>query len=215
METISTITSAIVSIVSVTPIIKDRIFSIKRVRTYYKKLIIPYLNELIKNKNIDSCEFIKKQYKRTNENIPKYITYLVDINDNERLKKVLLYDYCFIYKNEKNNTLNFLNNFKSVTTFILNLLVIATLALSGLFITMFLYLSCEEIINVFNKNPFDFKNSISYLVLSVFLFLLSLFLFNIIPNLSQDAYTLKLYDIKKRVNEKVDWYDKNYNNHFI
>ncbi len=215
MEIVATITSTIVSMVSIIPIVKDKIFSIKRMRKYYKKLIVPYVNEQIRNKDIKTCEFIKNRYKRTNENIPKYVTYLIDNNDNDRLNKVLLYDYCFIYKNERNNTLNFFNNFMGILKFILNLSTVIILVFSGLSFAMFLYLSGEALINLFNKNLLDIRNPIPYLILFIFLFFLSLLMFKWNLKLSLDVYSLKLDDIKKNINDRIDWYDKQYNKRFI
>lgn len=212
MEVLATIASIIVSIITIIPTVKNRIFNIKRERKYYKKIIIPYVNELHKSKDLKACSFIKSHFVRTNENIPKYITYLIDINDNEKLHKVLIHDYCFIYKNEKTKTLKFLNNISNIFALFMNLFSIVLLTLGAFLI----FMSIASVIVYFtNKDQLILQKFIYYLIYGVLFLPTSLYFFKSVPKISNDIYSLETQNIKKIIDDNVKWYEKNHDKYFI
>lgn len=98
-----------------------------RKQEYYKEVLKPFLVEYSKNPNISAVGFIRSRVDRNNDNIPKYIFCLADstylqgeetnskpfsqvqqkeeAEKNEKLRKVLLYDYWKMYPNVYNRKL--------------------------------------------------------------------------------------------------------------
>lgn len=75
----------------------------KREKEYYEKILQPYIVELSKNSDIKALETVKEYIKRDDDNIPKYVIYLVDNNREDDLKAILIYDYFHLYPNDDNN----------------------------------------------------------------------------------------------------------------
>ena len=73
-----------------------------REEAYYEQILKPFIVELHKNSNINPIKFLQKMAKRNNDNIPKYIFYLMDKKENEKLKKVIITDYLEFYHNDDN-----------------------------------------------------------------------------------------------------------------
>ena len=74
----------------------------KREKEYYEKILRPYVLELSKNKKLSTLSIVKGLADRNNDDIPKYIFYLLDNEQEEKLNKVIIYDYWLLYPNDEN-----------------------------------------------------------------------------------------------------------------
>ena len=118
--------------------------SIKREREYYNKILIPFVENL-KSGNEDALQEVKSQIKYTDECIPKYILYLVDISQHQidstitdkKLSKVLIYDYMDIYPNNDNRMIRVARESMKVLVYLLLFLAFGFLIMGSISIAKF------------------------------------------------------------------------------
>lgn len=207
----------------------------KREQEYYKKVLMPYI-EAYRSRNEKALQDMIKQIKRTDEYIPKYILYLIDISqnqttqikmkqvkktikinqtiqinnteDNEKLQKVLIYDYLDIYPNDD----NIIGKIESVGVKIL----IYTMYFAALFFLLSgaAYISVA-LINIFPMKIgriFDLSaiNSTSgyYLVSGLFYMLIYLIIICATLLINGDRYTTNKKKIEKMIERKIKVYDR-------
>ena len=72
----------------------------RRQQAYYQKLLKLFIKAYHENNHINAVEFINEKVERNDDDIPKYIFYLMDQNENIILKQVLIYDYFDLYHND-------------------------------------------------------------------------------------------------------------------
>ena len=65
---------------------------------YFEKILLPYVEEYRKDKNINSITFFQDKNSLINCFIPNYVFSIIDKNDSILLHKILIVDYW-----EKNN----------------------------------------------------------------------------------------------------------------
>ena len=91
----------------------------KREKEYYEKILRPYVLELSKNKKLSTLSIVKGLADRNNDDIPKYIFYLLDNEQEEKLNKVLIYDYWSLYPNDDNTVYKVVDGFMKLVYYLL------------------------------------------------------------------------------------------------
>lgn len=108
---------------------------------YFEKVLKEYHIRYVEDNKINSVRFIKKNYKKSDSYIPRYIFYLVDNNEKEKLKQVLLEDYFNYYPNFENSLSNTFNKLAG-KVYIIELFAVS---FAGVFITL---LTLKEVYNL-------------------------------------------------------------------
>ncbi len=186
-------------------------------KQYFEKILLGFVNAHYIDNNMDCIEYIRNRISKKNEYIPTYLHYLVDNNDNSKLKKVLLFDYCRFYKNDDSELNKMLRVTEKIMHFILLFLYAGSIillmfeCLGGLIFFIFHTKSLvSETVSVFGLN---FPRIAWYLiffigiiiVIIVYALIISLF-----QSFHEDDYTLKTKNIEKLIEKKVKYYDKNH-----
>lgn len=91
----------------------------KREKGYYEKILKPYVLELSKNKKLSTLSIVKGLVDRNDDDIPKYIFYLLDNKQEEKLNKVLIYDYWSLYPNDDNTVYKVVDGFMKLLYYLL------------------------------------------------------------------------------------------------
>ncbi|MFL0197292.1 hypothetical protein ACJDU8_17255 [Clostridium sp. WILCCON 0269] len=194
-------------------------------KSYFELLLVPYINEYKKNKNINSIKFINKRYTRENYYIPSYIFYLITNNNKQLLHKVLVIDYKNKFPNTKNTILHTLNEISTIVYFIVIFiyLILSFVILFSVFygVESFvsdLYYYSKDIrgsITIGNLTLNDFTFSVICILIPIIIFIViniaARYFINIIP----DEYATKISKIKKNINKKKKEYDKYHRKYYI
>lgn len=191
--------------------------NVGRSKAYYQDILIPFIDAYTKNNNIKPTRFLKNIAKRTNDNIPKYIFYLIDNKQDEKLKKVLIYDYFDIYHNDDNTMRKITKGIQKVLSYILFCFSFLALFFSSYCIALAIYTLFSNIYYIFSNN-IEFKNVLSQqlkqfyfqVTMSFLFFGISLLCVKVSSIFSDDTYTLKEVKIKHLINKRVQTYDKKY-----
>lgn len=188
----------------------------KRLDAYYEEFLKPFYVAYKKNKNINAVKFIKPLFKIDNDNIPKYILYLMEQKEAEKLKKVLLYDYYELYKNDDNNKIRICDGvLKGIDCMYFVLIMMVTFFAGayfsyGLLLLIggqpidFLFFKADEII-VENNN---LLMGICCVIAGFFAFGIAKVMILVSRLLSTDRYSLNIKKIDVSIKEKVKLYDK-------
>lgn len=210
IDTIQGVIAVIVAAIGALTTIYKLGFKKNRFRTkkYYKSLLRPFKIACENNSDINAIRFIKKNTKRDNDNIPAYIFYLVKIDDGERLKKVLLYDYYAYYPNDFNKMGGIRNNINKTIVYFLWIVAHIFLLYAATFAAVIFFF---VILNVSGK-----INEIVNLIRMPFIFSLISLIFSFICLFAadfcdKDIYTLKGKKLEKIINEKIKLYEKGKN----
>lgn len=91
----------------------------KREKGYYEKVLKPYALEVSKNKKVRTLSIVKSLVDRNDDDIPKYIFYLLDNEQEEELNKVLIYDYWSLYPNDDNTVYQVVDGFMKLVYYLL------------------------------------------------------------------------------------------------
>lgn len=187
----------------------------KRLELYYEKVLKKFVIAYQKNKNINVVEFVKSIVCRKDDSIPTYIFYLIDNNNSEELKKILIYDYIENYKNEYNTMSRIIKAIRK--------LLIYVIFLSSF---VFLFMGAESfiivILNIIDDFNLQFsvliQNSTIYLrwiILAIVCLGISIGCLQLTKYMNTDIYTLERKRIKKIISQKVRIYDKKIEKFYI
>lgn len=244
IDNIREIAALVVATISVLITIYNLIFKSERNRkqAYYECLLTPFVVTYKKDKDISAIEFVNSKVEQDNDNIPKYVFYLANmplkqtgeqslqqdskqlqtenvgdegLDNDEILKKVLIYDYIYFYPNE----INMKNRLLGAALKIENLMLLfgffffipsSAFLFSYGVMGLFSLLSGNAILSI---TIFDYENatwlrSLLEILLGVALVFLGFLCLKITEWLSNDMYTLKKKRILRMINRKVRIYDK-------
>lgn len=194
---------------------------------YFEKVLVIFYKSYKKNSNINPVKFIKYRFIENQVFIPKYIYYLIENNDKEKLAKVLIVDYCNYYPNFNNSARNTMNKlFRKI--YIIMLFFYTTYFILAMFNIRSSFFTLIESINYeikggnMRSNSFILQlisSSLGYimfpnwvvdllnLIFMIILNVLPLYIVNMYLN-NCDEYTLKIKRIKKIVSKKVNIYNR-------
>lgn len=220
LDTFKEIIAVIVAVIGVLTTIYKLGFKNNHSRTkeYYKSILNPFAVAYKENKNINSVKFIKKRAKRDNDNIPKYIFYLVDNDKKDELRKVLLYDYFDFYDNDSNMMNKFARIISKGLIYVIVFLSYLFLFAGAILLVRIVFMFFESLPYIqkieIEFNGIIMKGGLSFLWLIgmdflFFIFYLVFMLFARFFNI--DMYTFKEKRIKGMINHKIRVYDKRIN----
>ena len=184
---------------------------------YFIKVLNPYIIKFGDNSEIDTVKFVKKRLRKSIRKdkfyIPRYVSYLVEENDKERLHKVLITDYIENYPNNKNKRWKLANNFAECMGIIGMFMSYLLLSLSLLIVVIFLL---ELIFEFFsNKSINVISDCIGAILLFTIMFVVSVYTIISINKSETDHYSLKKKQIENHIKAKVKYYDKNSLQYYI
>lgn len=190
-----------------------------RKRKYYESLLQPFIRECNKGKAFNTTEFVNNTVDRTDDNIPKYVFYLADLQIAEQkskeqhmqtednLKKVLIADYLNLYPNENTKKCNFFDIIRKLFDYILILLSFYFIFLGALIIS---YQCLSLISNILTNLTAIFDSlfaSFKTVVLGILIMFIGAFPVLLTEWSSKDMYTVKKKQIKKIISKKISRYD--------
>lgn len=168
---------------------------------YYNKLLKPFFNQYLNNKDIDISDFNEDNERNceVQDYLPPYIYFLIESKQLDKLKKILIVDYLGYYPSLKNIILRSCNNiFRRLNFITYFFFLVAIPIIIDILIMFFLQ---------FLITDFTFDNNLIIVIiyLLVMLGLILLFLFFYIKN---GIYTYETTAINKRIESKEKEYRK-------
>lgn len=215
-ENLESIIGCITAIVGLVTLIiteyKRNIYKQSKEDYYYRNLLKPFIKAYINKKDIDVMTFVKNTIKRDDDNIPKYIYYLIE-KKNPDLLKVLIYDYCDLYQNEENRRVKLLNGISKCSYFVLFLMSLIMLLVGAYAVVEEIFFICAKFLQLILEGYVEFQkgweDGIKLLIIVIICFA-SFFSANlVIRELNYDRYTIKKRKIKRIVNTCAKTYNKN------
>lgn len=221
MENLERILAIITSVIgSITAIYKIGFkTNHKRTEEYYQKILIPFVTKYKKDNNINTIRFLDKKLKVKNENVPKYIFYLMDEQRETDLKKVLIYDYLDIYHNDNatmNQILRSINKALSYVMFFLSFIFLYFGIMSIMIV--FYSIITDAFYDIKGINSIQLSNSewnIWQIIIGAIFIVCSFLLIIFVKFWNEDMYTVKKDKIEKIISKKVRIYDKRKDNYVV
>ena len=206
MENVTMVIAAISAVIGVTATIYKMLFrsDAKRVEKYYEEILKPFIIDYHKDRNMNVINFLDNKAERDNDVIPKYIFYLIDNGKekSEDLKKVLLYDYIDIYPNDNNKMLRFMEMISKFLAFVMVAMAFSFLLYGAVCISFSLILFLQFISE-------NIRLAFELLGLSIICLAFSGVSIQITRLINEDMYTLKEKRMRKLIQRKTKYYDKN------
>lgn len=183
----------------------------KRKKLYYEKVLVPFIVAYKKNSNINSIKFVKNTVDNGSDDVPKYIFWLVEQNRKDELKKVLLYDYFDLYKNDSNQ-MDWLTYYISrILEYVIFIGAYVLAFLGGAFFGLWFYSilvaiwgSIENGVVLWRDMLNSFSN-ILYFAACEGAYILCIL---VVKKLNRDMYTYNKKKIEKMIEKKVKRYNK-------
>lgn len=170
----------------------------ERERRYYEKVLMPFLEKYAKNSDFDIIKFCKNKIKRTDEDIPMYVIFLMDHREEDKLKKVLLLDYTKLYKND-------INTVNNITTLVDKILFCIMLIWEFFFILLGSLLIVGSALEMLNNKTISLLGNI---ILGIIIYGISLILMKCDILWHDDTYALNTKKIQKHIANKTKSYEK-------
>ena len=186
----------------------------KRERGYYEKVLKPYVLELSKNKKLSTLNIVKGLVDRKDDDIPKYIFYLLDNGQEEKLNKVRICDYWSLYPNDNNTVYKVGDGFMKLWYY-------------GLIVGAFYFMVCAclyfvnglssviSLLNDFFQNKMlegglreGVKDVLEVFVTSAFCLVFGIGATKFSDFLNEDRYEIKTKRIIAIIEKRVKKYDK-------
>ncbi|MEG2412583.1 MAG: hypothetical protein RSA29_17100 [Clostridium sp.] len=194
---------------------------------YFEKVLIVFYKNYKKNSDINPVKFMKHKFVENEVFIPKYIYYLIENNDKEKLAKVLIVDYCNYYPNFNNSARNTINKLCR-KIYIILLFIYTVYFVWGMFNIIPSLSMLMESINYYIKGSLMKSNlfilqlisptlgdimlpiwvvDLLNLIFIIILICLPLYIINLYLS-KCDEYTLRIKRIKRMVSKKVNVYNR-------
>ena len=160
--------------------------------------------------------------KRDNDNIPKYVFFLMDDGESEKLKKVLIYDYFDIYPNDSTKMNQIMSIINKSIIYIQFGLSIACIFGGAMCVVQAIinfgadiYWGVRGTVSIDN---FSMSNWMLYTLqigTGIFLWIVAVGVVTYAKYIDKDTYTVKEKKIKKMISKKIKIYDKKSKKYFI
>ena len=195
----------------------------KRKQAYYDCLLKPFVMAYKQDPDINPITFVQSIIKREDDNIPKYIFFLLDTeklqnqenhknsadlaSNSEKLKKVLIDDYINLYPNSRNKKLNLFEAVQKVIDYLLFLVMFLCVIIGSFVMTSAILLLISFLFAETPPAVSDCWNNLKNILIGIAIAFAGLIPIKISEWTSQDMYTIKKSRIQKIISEKVDRYD--------
>lgn len=186
----------------------------KREAAYYEKILKPYVLKLNKGKKISAVSVVSGLAKRNDDDIPKYIFYMLDNAKEEELRCVLLSDYMDLYPNEVNG----IGKVLDIVYKVINYILVAVSFISLFYGIMYVMNGLLESISFFSllvqretmEGSMQAKIEIirNSLVTGTILGLFSILSLKLSIVSNDDRYEIKRNKIEKMIRNKVRRYNR-------
>lgn len=223
MQEIEVFISVITSIVTFITLIYNLGIkkSIKREAIYYKKVLQPFILKLSQNSEVNAIKIVKKLAERDNDNIPKYITFLIDNGESDILKKVLICDYIELYPNDSNDLTKIINSAAKLMYYLLIFLSLFLIVVGTIIVTDGLVDLCSLrdgiSLKIMYKNVelLTWQWHLVRSICGVICWGASILILKYNRLTNTDRYALSKNKIKNMINKKVKKYPLIYNKHIL
>lgn len=206
-----------------------------RKQTYYECLLKPFVTAYKKNTDMCAIEFVKSKVERDNDNIPKYIFYLIDSQttqskeilmkpdaqkqleersnsaaqeNDEKLRKVLIDDYMHLYSNEYNKKRNVFETVHKLLDYLMFLLLFLFVFYGVLMMTSGILSSASFLFTETVEHTSDWLQGFGDVLMGVVVSFVGLIPVKLSEWFSKDMYTVKKKRIQKIIDKKVRRYDR-------
>lgn len=206
----------------------------KKKHAYYETILKPFILIYKEQPSTNVNEFINEILDKKDDNIPKYITYLIDIKlkqenssfkleekdeeiakllqNSDTLKKVLIYDYINLYPNERNKKLKIYEIVSQLEKYVLYSLSFIFIFIGVYYVIDEVYLIISSLFNlsmIFNSiNSQNIIGGLGCLILGIMI--------TFVPdNIFKDMYDLKKSIIHKHIKYRVEMYEKHIDKYVI
>ena len=187
--------------------------SFKREKEYYEVILKTLIGSLTSGKKENVLEQIKGKIRHIDDFVPKYVLYLVDKGEDEKLLKVLLYDYFDIYPYDDNSIKRMIRVARKICVYVLLFSSFVILVLGSIQLVIG---ANDLIFEVANKNSFviEFSASIKLpvwlyeMLMGMVGFIMYLVAACVAMRMNSDRYSVRKKQIEQMINMKVKSYDK-------
>lgn len=187
----------------------------KREQQYYEKVLQPYIRKVSKKENVDAVSIVEKLVKRDDDDIPKYVTYLIKSDDEEKeekIRKVLLYDYFCLYPNDSNNQFMIIESVLKILYYIIFFISLFCL-FSGVF---YFEEGMRYILTLSINNTWNYLiDCLDIVLIGIVLFVISIGLLRLSALWNDDRYTINKKRIIQLINRKIKRFDKHSKDYFF
>lgn len=187
-----------------------------RKQEYYNGILKPFAVAYKKDPSTNAIDFVKSRAEYGNENVPKYIFFLVDSQDDDTLlKKTLIDDYLNLYPNECNKKRNLFETVNKLLNYLMFLLLflfafMGALVMTSGIMTLVSFLFAETL-----PPLVDWWNGIKETLIGIAISLVGLIPVKLSQWLSKDMYTVKKSRIQKMINKKARRYDRSFDDYIL
>ncbi|HBF6218014.1 hypothetical protein [Clostridioides difficile] len=181
---------------------------------YFEKILLPYVEEYRKDKNINSITFFQDKNSLINCFIPNYVFSIIDKNDSILLHKILIVDYWEKHNSSLNNIYKKIDRLCNVTDFVGMFLFIFGSVISFLSTILSLFIVVIDFF-VLSKVDKDTKMFIVIGIIGAILFFVLIYFANKKLKNFKDDYTIKNEEIEKFIKNKEEEYKNNHIKYYI
>ncbi|MGO0904940.1 hypothetical protein ACTPC6_04115 [Clostridioides difficile] len=181
---------------------------------YFEKILLPYVEEYRKDKNINSITFFQDKNSLINCFIPNYVLSIIDKNDSILLHKILIVDYWEKHNSSLNNIYKKIDRLCNITDFVGMFLFIFGSVISFLsaFLSLFIVFIDFFVLSRVDK---DTKMFIVIGIIGAILFFVLIYFANKKLKNFKDDYTIKNEEIEKFIKNKEEEYNNNHTKYYI
>ena len=181
---------------------------------YFEKILLPYVEEYRKDKNINSITFFQDKNSLINCFIPNYVFSIIDKNDSILLHKILIVDYWEKNNSSLNNIYKKIDRLCNITDFVGMFLFIFGSVISFLSAFLSLFIVVIDFF-VLSKVDKDTKMFIVIGIIGAILFFVLIYFANKKLKNFKDDYTIKNEEIEKFIKNKEEEYNNNHIKYYI
>ncbi len=181
---------------------------------YFEKILLPYVEEYRKDKNINSITFFQDKNSLINCFIPNYVFSIIDKNDSILLHKILIVDYWEKHNSSLNNIYKKIDRLCNITDFVGMFLFIFGSVISFLSAILSLFIVAIDFF-VLSKVDKDTKMFIVIGIIGAILFFVLIYFANKKLKNFKDDYTIKNEEIEKFIKNKEEEYNNNHIKYYI
>ena len=181
---------------------------------YFEKILLPYVEEYRKDKNINSITFFQDKNSLINCFIPNYVFSIIDKNDSILLHKILIVDYWEKNNSSLNNIYKKIDRLCNITDFVGMFLFIFGSVISFLSTILSLFIVVIDFF-VLSKVDKDTKMFIVIGIIGAILFFVLIYFANKKLKNFKDDYTIKNEEIEKFIKNKEEEYNNNHIKYYI
>ncbi|MBS1279000.1 hypothetical protein [Clostridioides difficile] len=181
---------------------------------YFEKILLPYVEEYRKDKNINSITFFQDKNSLINCFIPNYVFSIIEKNDSILLHKILIVDYWEKNNSSLNNIYKKIDRLCNITDFVGMFLFIFGSVISFLSTILSLFIVVIDFF-VLSKVDKDTKMFIVIGIIGAILFFVLIYFANKKLKNFKDDYTIKNEEIEKFIKNKEEEYNNNHIKYYI